>query len=102
MPEVRLIDANAFSEQYGNYYAEEGPAEGFIGTVGELIAKQPTEDLFRKILVEVDYYYSTRKQMCYPIGYLDMLIYAVHCAVNGIHEEALYAIERVRKAREGA
>ncbi len=38
----RLIDADAFSEQYGNYYAEQGPAEGFIGTVGELIAKQPT------------------------------------------------------------
>ena len=38
----RLIDADAFSEQYGNYYAEEGPAEGFIGTVGELIAKQHT------------------------------------------------------------
>ncbi|MBQ5339550.1 MAG: DUF551 domain-containing protein [Oscillospiraceae bacterium] len=39
---MRLIDADAFSEQYGNYYAEEGPEEGFIGTVGELIAKQPT------------------------------------------------------------
>jgi hypothetical protein len=38
----RLIDADAFSEQCGNYYAEEGPEEGFIGTVGELIAKQPT------------------------------------------------------------
>ena len=38
----RLIDADAFTEKYGNYYAEEGPAEGFIGTVGELIAKQPT------------------------------------------------------------
>ena len=42
MPEVRLIDADAFSEQYGDYYAEQGPAEGFIGTVGELIAKQQT------------------------------------------------------------
>lgn len=42
MPEVRLIDANAFTEQYGNYYAEEGTEEGFIGTVGYLIAKQPT------------------------------------------------------------
>ncbi len=42
MPEVRLIDANAFSEQYGNYYAEQGPEEGFIGTVGDLISKQPT------------------------------------------------------------
>ena len=39
---MRLIDADAFTEQYGNYYAEEGPEEGFIGTVGELIAKQPT------------------------------------------------------------
>ena len=59
-------------------------------------------DLYRKILVELDYYYRTRKQMCYPLGYTDMLIYAVHCAVNGEHEEALYAIERARKAREGA
>lgn len=38
----RLIDADAFSEQYGNYYAEQGTEEGFIGTVGELIAQQPT------------------------------------------------------------
>ena len=38
----RLIDADAFSEQYGNYYAEQGTAEGFIGTVGDLISKQPT------------------------------------------------------------
>lgn len=64
--------------------------------------KYSKEDLFRKILAEVDYYYSTRKQMCYPIGYPDMLIYAVHCAANGNHEEALDAIERARKAREGA
>lgn len=39
---MRPIDADAFSEQYGSYYAEEGPEEGFIGTVGDLIAKQPT------------------------------------------------------------
>lgn len=39
---MRPIDADAFSEQYGNYYAEEGPEEGFIGTVGELIDKQHT------------------------------------------------------------
>ena len=61
------------------------------------------EDLFRKILSELDYYYSTRKQMCYPLGYPDMLIYAVHCVANdGNYEEALHAIERARKAREGA
>ena len=39
---MQLIDADSFAEQYGNYYAEEGPEEGFIGTVGELIAQQPT------------------------------------------------------------
>ena len=39
---MRLIDADAFSEQYGSYYAEQGTAEEFIGTVDELIAKQPT------------------------------------------------------------
>lgn len=59
-------------------------------------------DLYGKILVELDYYYSTRKQICYPIWYPDMLIYAVHCAVNGSYEEALGAIERVRKSRESA
>ena len=42
MKVVRLIDANAFSEQYGDYYAEEGPEEGFIGTVDDLIDRQPT------------------------------------------------------------
>lgn len=64
--------------------------------------KYSKEDLYRKILVELDYYYSTRKQMCYPIGYPDMLIYAVHCAVNGNDEESFNAIERARKARISA
>ena len=59
-------------------------------------------DLYCKILAELDYYYSTRKQICYPLGYPDMLIYAVHCAVNGNNEEAFDAIERARKARIGA
>ena len=59
-------------------------------------------DLYWKILAELDYYYSTRKQMCYPLGYTDMLIYAVHCAVNGNHEEASDAIERARRSRIGA
>ena len=31
---MRPIDADTFTEQYGNYYAEEGTAEGFIVTVG--------------------------------------------------------------------
>lgn len=43
---MRLIDADVFSDQYGSYYAEEGPADGFIGTVGDLIAKQPTIETY--------------------------------------------------------
>ena len=39
---MRPIDADAFNEKYGNYYAEEGPEEGFIGTVGQLIDNAPT------------------------------------------------------------
>lgn len=39
---MRLIDADAFYEQHGNYYAEQGPEDGFIGTVGDLISRQPT------------------------------------------------------------
>ena len=51
----RLIDADAFTEKYGNYYAEEGTAEGFIGTVGELIAKQPTieADIYRAAIMRM-------------------------------------------------
>lgn len=40
----RQIDADAFSEQYGNYYAEEGTEDGFIGTVGDLIAEWLQEE----------------------------------------------------------
>jgi hypothetical protein len=64
--------------------------------------KYSKDDLFRKILVELYYYYSTRKQICYPIGYHDMLIHAVHCSVNGRYDEALDEIERVMKTRVSA
>lgn len=40
--------------------------------------------------------YSTRKQICYPIWYPDMLIYSIHCAAKGNHKEASGAIERVK------
>lgn len=40
----RYIDADALKEKYGDYYAEEGTAEGFIGTVGQLIDNAPTVD----------------------------------------------------------
>lgn len=39
---MRMIDADAFTEKYGDYYAEEGPEWGFIGKVGQLISEQPT------------------------------------------------------------
>lgn len=57
-------------------------------------------DLFTLIIMELDYYYDKRKQVCFPIGYPDMLIYAVHCAANGTYEEAYSAIRRIRKSRE--
>lgn len=39
---TRYIDADALKEKYGDYYAEEGTEEGFIGTVGQLIDNAPT------------------------------------------------------------
>lgn len=71
----------------------------------KFLAEQPTveaESIYEKILVELDHYYSTRKQICYPIGYPDMLIHAVHCSVNGRYDEALDTIKRAMKARVGA
>ena len=47
----RLIDADAFKEKYGDYYAEEEPAEGFIGTVGQLIDNAPTVEPAQKVIV---------------------------------------------------
>lgn len=41
----RYIDADAFKEKYGDYYAEEGTTEGFIGTVGQLIDNAPTVEI---------------------------------------------------------
>lgn len=37
-----LIDADALIEKYGDWYVEEGPEEGFIGTIKHLIDAQPT------------------------------------------------------------
>lgn len=52
---MRLIDADAFKEKYGDYYAEEGTTEGFIGTVGQLIDNAPTvEERPKGKWVEVD------------------------------------------------
>ena len=39
---MRLIDADALDEKCGEWYVEEGPAEGFIGTLRQLLASQPT------------------------------------------------------------
>ena len=39
---MRLIDADALTEKYGDWYVEEGSEEGFIGTVKQLIDAQPT------------------------------------------------------------
>ena len=38
----RYIDADALIEKYGEWYTEEGCEEGFIGTLKQLLDKQPT------------------------------------------------------------
>lgn len=48
---MRSIDADEFKEKYGDYYAEEEPGEGFIGTVGQLIDNVPTIDPVQKVVV---------------------------------------------------
>lgn len=39
---MRLIDADTLIEKCGDWYVEEGPEEGFIGTLKSLIDEQPT------------------------------------------------------------
>ena len=39
---MRLIDADALIEKCGNWYVEEGTESGFIGTLKNLLAIQPT------------------------------------------------------------
>lgn len=41
-PHGRLIDADAMSEKYGDWYTDEGTEEGFIGALKYLIAEQQT------------------------------------------------------------
>ena len=38
---MRLIDADALIVKCGDWYVEEGPEEGFIGTLKSLIEMQP-------------------------------------------------------------
>ena len=38
---MRMIDADALIEKYGNWYIEEGPEEGFIGTLQQLVDEEP-------------------------------------------------------------
>ena len=40
---MRLIDADALTEKCGDWYVEEGTAEGFIGTLGQLLSGQPEQ-----------------------------------------------------------
>ena len=39
---MKLIDADALIEKCGEWYVEEGPEDGFIGTIKQLIDAQPT------------------------------------------------------------
>lgn len=57
---MRLIDADALIEKCGEWYVEEGPEDGFIGTIKQLIDTQPTIQPERKtgrwIPDNTDYY----------------------------------------------
>lgn len=44
MKTTRLIDADALTDKYGDWYTEEGTEEGFIGCLKQLIDEQPTID----------------------------------------------------------
>ena len=44
----RCIDADALKSKCGDWYVEEGPEEGFIGTIGQLLDGQPTVEPERK------------------------------------------------------
>lgn len=39
---MRLIDADALKARCGDWYTEEGPESGFIGTIGRLLDHEPT------------------------------------------------------------
>lgn len=41
---MRLIDADALKENFGDWYIEEGTEEGFIGCLKDLLDRQPTVD----------------------------------------------------------
>ena len=39
---MRLIDADAMIDIYGDWYTEEGPEEGFVGTLEGVVDMMPT------------------------------------------------------------
>lgn len=45
---MRLINADSLVERYGDWYTEEGPEEGFIGTVKDLVDLMPSIDSDKK------------------------------------------------------
>lgn len=45
---MRLIDADALIDKYGDYYTEEGTEEGYIGTIKGIVDSMPTIEPERK------------------------------------------------------
>ena len=39
---MRLIDADALIDKYGDWYTEEGTEEGYIGTIKGIVDSMPT------------------------------------------------------------
>ena len=45
---MRLIDADALIDKYGDWYTEEGTEEGYIGTIKGIVDSMPTIEPERK------------------------------------------------------
>lgn len=45
---MRLVDADAMIDKYGEWYTEEGTEEGYIGTVKGIVDSMPTIEPARK------------------------------------------------------
>ena len=45
---MRLIDADALMDKYGDWYTEEGTEEGYIGTMKGIVDSMPTIEPERK------------------------------------------------------
>ena len=88
---MRLIDADALIDKYGDWYTEEGMEEGYIGTIKGIVDSMPTieERKTGEWIVEDDGY--TECCRCDQCGkrYVDISNFCPNCGADmrgGNHE----------------